>query len=38
MHIDTAGNDPKLPPLPVVMRPVGRFMLPVPEGMEASAA
>lgn len=38
MHIDTAGNDPKLPPLPVVMRPVGRFVLPVPEGMEPSAA
>lgn len=38
MLVDTASPDPELPPFPVVMRPVGRFVLPVPESMELSAA
>ena len=37
MLIDTASPDPKLPPFPVVMRSVGRFVLPVPESLELSA-
>ena len=37
MLIDTASPDPKLPPFPVVMRRMGRFVLPVPESLELSA-
>ena len=37
MITDTAAPDPTLPPCPVVLRPVGRFMLPIPESMELCA-
>lgn len=37
MITDTAAPDPTLPPYPMVLRPVGRFMLPIPESMELSA-
>jgi hypothetical protein len=32
--LDRANPDPKLPPYPVRLNPIGRFMLPVPKGME----
>lgn len=34
---DKALPDPDIPPVPVRMRPLGRFVLPVPEGMELTA-
>jgi hypothetical protein len=34
MTIDTASPNPNLPPCPVTMFPVGRFMLPVSKDME----
>lgn len=37
MITDTACPDPKLPPFPMILRPVGRFVLPVHESMELSA-
>ena len=38
MTIDTAGPNPKLPPYPVTMFPAGRFMLPVPKGLDISSS
>jgi len=38
MTIDTAGPNPNLPPYPVTMFPVGRFMLPVPNGLNISSS
>ena len=38
MAIDTASPNPKLPPYPVTMYPGGRFMLPVPEGLNISSS
>ena len=38
MTIDTASQNPKLPPYPVTMYPAGRFMLPVPEGLNISSS
>jgi hypothetical protein len=37
MTIDTAGPNPNLPPCPVTMFPVGRFMIPVPKDMKLGA-
>ncbi|SFL72618.1 hypothetical protein SAMN05421830_105174 [Desulfomicrobium norvegicum] len=37
MTIDTAGPNPNLPPCPVTMFPVGRFMVPVPKDMKLGA-
>jgi hypothetical protein len=37
MTIDTASPNPKLPPYPVTMYPAGRFMLPVPNGLDISS-
>jgi hypothetical protein len=34
MHKDKASPDPNLPPLPVQLYPTGRFMVPVPQGLE----
>ena len=34
MTIDTASPNPNLPPCPVTMFPVGRFMIPVPKDMK----
>jgi hypothetical protein len=38
MTIDTASPNPKLPPYPVTMFPAGRFMLPVPKGLDISSS
>jgi hypothetical protein len=38
MTIDTANPNPNLPPYPVTMFPVGRFMLPVPNGLNISSS
>jgi hypothetical protein len=38
MTIDTACPNPNLPPYPVTMFPVGRFMLPVPNGLHISSS
>jgi hypothetical protein len=38
MILDTANPDPKLPPLGVTMYALGRFMLPVPTGLQISGS
>lgn len=38
MILDTANPNPKLPPLGVTMYALGRFMLPVPTGMQISGS
>ena len=37
MTSETSRPDPFLPPHPVEMLPLGRFVLPVPRGMETTA-
>ena len=38
MTLDTASPNRNLPPYPVTMHPAGRFMLPVPKGLNASSS